>query len=423
LKFSSLIKKIIGFPLHWQILIAMVLGSGTAITLKYGMEIDSGMFVTLSEMFGTLFVRLLRMVIVPLVTSSVIIGIAGVGDPANLGRLGLKTFAYYMLTSTIGIVLGLVLSGIIKPGLGVELPEDASFSQQSLNTPSSPLDIFVRMIPENPIQAMAERDMLAMIFFAILLGVAMSQLEPIYKNRLLPVIDAFFHAMMKLTTGIIHLAPIGVYGLIFKAIMELEDFTLFGAIAKYMLTIAIGLTIHMFIILPTIFYIMTRRSPMKQYRDMLDAILTAFSTSSSSATLPVTIECVEKNAGVSNRISSFVLPLGSTINMDGTALYECAGVLFIAQVLGIDLTLYQQLLVVVTALLASIGAAGVPSAGLVMIFIVLDAVGIQGDQVGLIVGTMLAVDRPLDMYRTVINIYSDSIGTVIIAHSEDEIAT
>lgn len=423
MKFSSLIKKIIGFPLHWQILIAMVLGSGTAITLKYGMEIDSGMFVTLSEMFGTLFVRLLRMVIVPLVTSSVIIGIAGVGDPANLGRLGLKTFAYYMLTSTIGIVLGLVLSGIIKPGLGVELPEDASFSQQSLNTPSSPLDIFVRMIPENPIQAMAERDMLAMIFFAILLGVAMSQLEPIYKNRLLPVIDAFFHAMMKLTTGIIHLAPIGVYGLIFKAIMELEDFTLFGAIAKYMLTIAIGLTIHMFIILPTIFYIMTRRSPMKQYRDMLDAILTAFSTSSSSATLPVTIECVEKNAGVSNRISSFVLPLGSTINMDGTALYECAGVLFIAQVLGIDLTLYQQLLVVVTALLASIGAAGVPSAGLVMIFIVLDAVGIQGDQVGLIVGTMLAVDRPLDMYRTVINIYSDSIGTVIIAHSEDEIAT
>jgi Na+/H+-dicarboxylate symporter len=154
---------------------------------------------------------------------------------------------------------------------------------------------------------------------------------------------------------------------------------------------------------------------------MLDAMLTAFSTSSSSATLPVTLECTEKNAGVENRVSSFVLPLGATINMDGTALYECAGVLFIAQVLGIDLTVGQQLTVVITALLASIGAAGIPSAGLVMIFIVLEAVGIQGDQVGLIVGTMLAVDRPLDMYRTVVNIYSDSVATVIVAHSEDAI--
>tara|TARA_B100000945_G_C20409654_1_gene611922 strand:- start:1903 stop:2481 length:579 start_codon:yes stop_codon:yes gene_type:complete len=187
-----------------------------------------------------------------------------------------------------------------------------------------------------------------------------------------------------------------------------------------MLTIASGLSIHLFIILPIIFYLATGINPKKHFRAMASALATAFSTSSSNATLPMTMRSVEQNAGVSNKVSSFVLPMGATINMDGTALYECAGVLFISQILGIDLSFSSQLIIVVTALLASIGAAGIPSAGLVMIFIVTQAVGFRDEDVAVIIGTMLAVDRPLDMMRTMVNIFSDSIGASVIAHSEGE---
>lgn len=280
-------------------------------------------------------------------------------------------------------------------------------------------DVLIRMIPINPLQSMVESDMLGMIFFAMVFGVALTRLPESPRASLTGVIDAFFQAMMKLTLGVVRLAPFGVYGLIFRAYIELPDPALFKAILTYMGVVAAGLSIHLFVSLPLLLFITTRRNPLLHYRHMLDAILTAFSTSSSSATLPVTLECVEKKAGVPNRISSFVLPLGSTVNMDGTAMYECVAVLFIAQVLGVELSFAQQITVILTALLASVGAAGIPSAGLVMIFIVLDAVGIQGEQVGFIVGTMLAVDRPLDMYRTVINVFGDSVCAVIVSHGEE----
>jgi Na+/H+-dicarboxylate symporter len=211
-----------------------------------------------------------------------------------------------------------------------------------------------------------------------------------------------------------------VFGLIAKAVAS-TGFTLFKAVGWYMVTIASGLTIHIFIVLPIVFYLFTKINPMKHYKAIASAMATAFSTSSSGATLPVTMDCIENRAGVSNKVTSFVLPLGATINMDGTALYECAGVLFISQALGFDLTVAQQLLIVITAFLASVGAAAIPSAGLVMIFIVLDAVGL-GDhpQAAIIVGTMLAVDRPLDMFRTVVNVTSDTMGAVIVAKSEGE---
>ena len=225
---------------------------------------------------------------------------------------------------------------------------------------------------------------------------------------------------MKLTRAVIRLAPIGVFGLIARAVSLMGGGDLFQAVGKYMLTITLGLTIHFLIVLPVLFYLLTRKSPLLHYRAMASAMAMAFSASSSSATLPLTLESMEKNAGVSNKVSSFVLPMGATINMDGTALYECAGVLFIAQALGIDLDFGAQVLVVITALLASIGAAGIPSAGLVMIFIVLQAVNITTPAAYALVGLMLAVDRPLDMYRTVVNITSDSIGAAIIAHSEGE---
>ena len=195
---------------------------------------------------------------------------------------------------------------------------------------------------------------------------------------------------------------------------------IFINLAQYMLTIILGLSVHLFIVLPLIIFIFVRVNPIIHFKAMASAMLTAFSTSSSSATLPVTMKCVKEKAGVSNEVSSFVLPMGATVNMDGTALYECAGVLFIAQALGVSMGVDQQLIIVMTALLASIGAAGIPSAGLVMIFIVTSAVGLTGPEVGVIVGAMLAIDRPLDMFRTMVNVTSDSIGAAVIAKSEGE---
>lgn len=411
-------------PLHILILVAMALGiiNGLIIRGLYPppgpIEGMVGVWFHGVATLGDLFLRLLRMVIVPLVASSIIVGVAAAGDPKNMGRLGFKTFLYYTFSSTAAVFIGLFLTNAIQPGVGVELGQGAGgVNPDDLTKPGSLGDILIRIIPQNPIAALAEADMLSIIFFCLCFGAALTITPQPYKERMLNPIDALFHVMMKLTAGVIRLAPLGVFGLITRAVATL-DITFFRSILNYFITLFGGLTLHMFLVLPIAFWIMTRRSPMRHYRNMMDAILTAFSTSSSSATLPVTMKCVEDKAGVDQRISSFVLPLGSTVNMDGSALFECLGALFIAQVLGVELTLGQQVLMIITALLASVGAAGIPSAGLVMIFIVLDAVGLKGPEVGVIVGTMLAVDRPLDMYRTVVNIFSDSVGAVIVAHSE-----
>ena len=261
--------------------------------------------------------------------------------------------------------------------------------------------------------------MLGIIFFAIFLGIGLTRIPKEHANTLRNIFVAAFELMMNITNIIIKFAPLGVLGLITKAV-AISGFGLFSAVGKYMLTIAGGLSIHILIILPLLFYFLTGINPIKHYKAMASALATAFATSSSSATLPVTMRSIEENAGVSNKVSSFVLPMGATINMDGTALYECAGVLFISQVLGVDLSLTSQLTIIITALLASVGAAGIPSAGLVMIFIVTQAVGFQDADVAIIIGTMLAVDRPLDMMRTMVNIFSDSVGAAVIANSEGE---
>jgi Na+/H+-dicarboxylate symporter len=231
--------------------------------------------------------------------------------------------------------------------------------------------------------------------------------------------EAAFQAMMKLTGGVIKLLPLGVFALITR-VVGTTGFAAFKSLGLYMITIASALTLHFLITLPILLLLLGKIRPSTHFRNMQGPLLIAFSTSSSAATLPVTFRAVEDKVGVSNRVSSFVLPMGATVNMDGTALYECAGVMFIAQVLGIDLSIGQQVIVVVTALLASIGAAAVPSAGLVVIFIVLEAVNLRGPEVETIVAAMLAVDRPLDMYRTSINVFSDSCGAAIIAKSEGE---
>ena len=407
---SSILK----LKLHWQIFIAMLLGIAFASIF--------GEKAMIAAPLGEIFMRLLKMVIVPLVFSSITIGVAGLGDSKSLGRLGAKTLGYYMLTSFIAIIIGLGLTNLIQPGVGVDLADSGAkeFDSSKLQTPSSLGGILIRMVPTNPLAAAADGDILGLIFFSIVLGFAITQLKGKPQEYLTNFFDAFFQAMMKLTTGIIKLAPIGVFGLISKA-FAISGLELFAAVGMYMVTIAVALSIHFFIVLPTLFYLFTRMNPLLHYKAMASAIAMAFSTSSSGATLPVTINCVRNKVGVSNKVTSFVLPLGATINMDGTALYECAGVLFISQILGFDLSFTQQLVIVITAFLASVGAAAIPSAGLVMIFIVLDSVGLGNrPEVALIVGTMLAVDRPLDMFRTTVNVFSDSVGTAIIAKSEGE---
>jgi len=397
--------------LYWQVLIAMVLGIAFALIFKEK--------ALIAKPLGTIFMRLLKMIIVPLIMFSITTGVINLGK--NIGRVGAKTFGYYLLTSLLAILIGLTLANTIQPGVGLDLGAVTSeFDPSALNTPSSPFDILIRMIPVNPFAAAVEGDILGVIFWCIVFGSVIPRLPDKPRKLLKQFFNAGFQAMMLLTQAVIKFLPIGVFGLISTAVAS-TGFELFKGVVMYMVTIAIGLTLHAFVILPLLFYLFTRISPMKHYRAIASAMATAFSSSSSGATLPVTMNCVETNAGVSNKISSFVLPLGATINMDGTALYECAGVLFISQALGFDLTFAQQLIIVLTAFLASVGAAAIPSAGLVMIFIVLDAVGLGGHPgAALIVGTMLAVDRPLDMYRTVVNITSDSMGAVVVAKSEGE---
>jgi|SaaInlLV_10m_DNA_2_1039722.scaffolds.fasta_scaffold00012_52 proton glutamate symport protein len=399
--------------LYWKVFIGM--GAGIIYALLMG---EQAMNVA---PLGDMFMRLLKMVIVPLIFFSITSGVSGIGENKSLGRLGAKTFGYYFLTSMLAILIGLTLTNVIQPGVGVDINAGGKdFDPSSLSQPGSLGNILIRMIPTNPIAAAAKGDVLSVIFFSIVLGMAITVLPEKQYKFMHELFDTFFKVMMKMTQGVIMFLPIGVFGLIAKAVAS-TGFTLFKAVGWYMVTIASGLTIHIFIVLPIVFYLFTKINPMKHYKAIASAMATAFSTSSSGATLPVTMDCIENRAGVSNKVTSFVLPLGATINMDGTALYECAGVLFISQALGFDLTVAQQLLIVITAFLASVGAAAIPSAGLVMIFIVLDAVGL-GDhpQAAIIVGTMLAVDRPLDMFRTVVNVTSDTMGAVIVAKSEGE---
>jgi len=381
--------------------------------------LTDGRFADWVGWLGTIFVRLLKMVIVPLILTSIVSGVASVGGGKSLGRLGLKTFSYYIATSLFAILTGLVFVNLIRPGVGANLVDVTSKTVVRPDTSGSLLDVFYRMIPTNPIGAMASGDMLAIIFFAILVGVGITQLPESRRGIVRGVFDQGFDLMMVLTTGIIRFLPLGVLGLISQAVAQ-SGLDAFRAVALYAVTIVSALSVHWLITLPLLLRVVGGMNPRLHYRNMGEAFLTAFSTSSSSATLPVTLRSVEHKVGASHQVTSFVIPMGATVNMDGTALYECVGAIFIAQVLGFDLSIVDQATIVITALLASIGAAGIPSAGLVMIFLVTEAVGMTGPEVATIVGVMLAVDRPLDMYRTMVNVTSDSAGAAIIARSEGE---
>ena len=398
--------------LHWQGLTAMVVGALFGFVGGEPMADRVGWI-------GDLFMKLLRMVIVPLVLTSIISGVASVGGGRSLGRLFSKTMGYYVLSSFLAAFVGLLMVNLIRPGVGANLTGTDQQALPELSTPESPIQLLLDIVPQNVVQAAATADMLALIFFCIVFGAALSTLPDKSRRPLVEFFDALFHVMMTLTSGIIKFLPIGVFALITRMIGT-TGFDAFRPLAMYALTIFSGVTIHFFVSLPILLILLGRISPRIHFANMREPLLIAFSTSSSGATLPVTMNVVEEKVGVSNKIASFVLPMGATINMDGTAVFECAGALFIAQAMGFDLTIMQQGIVVLTALLASIGAAAVPSAGLVVIFIVLGAIGLEGPDVNVIVGSMLAIDRPLDMYRTAANVFSDSCGAAIIARSEGE---
>ncbi|MFW5739266.1 MAG: dicarboxylate/amino acid:cation symporter [Myxococcota bacterium] len=396
--------------LHVQILIALVAG------VAFGW-LAGPSAVPYYDWMGELFLRLLMMVVVPLIASSMIVGVTGIGNLRGLGRIGLRTVLYYVSTSFLAIVTGLLMVNLIEPGKGADLALSKTATDISETTPSV-RDLLLRLVPTNPIEAMVYAndnpkdgaDILGVIFFSILFGICTLNVSAPYRERLIGFFDAVFQVMMKITGYVIRLAPFGVFALMAKVVGE-SGFAAFLPLAKYMLTVFLALLVHAVITLPALLALIGRYHPLRYAKHMLSALTTVFSSASSNATLPLTMTCARENAGISKRVTSFVLPLGATINMDGTALYECVAVLFIAQAYGVGLTASQQFLVVVTALLASIGAAGIPHAGLVMMSIVLQAVGLPLEGVGLII----AVDRVLDMCRSTVNVWSDSVGTAVVA--------
>lgn len=402
--------------LHWKILIGMIAGVFVGLVINTDVHIPGLGFLEsparkvlgpLIGPVGKIFIKLLKMLIVPLIAASIVMGVARVGDIRKLGGIGGKTFAFYILTTFASVAVGLIMVNIIAPGVGGT--SLGSVAPDVVHTEVTVSSILLNMVPENPIKAAAEGQILPLIVFCLLFGAVLttmgSKAEP-----LVSWFESLNEAMMRLTDWIIRLTPYGVFALIASVIVSVGP-GIFTSVGKYMLTVILGLAIHGLVILPLILRYVGGASPLRYAGKVAPALGTAFSTASSSATLPLTIECVEQEAGISRRVSSFVLPLGATINMDGTALYESVAAVFIAQLYGIDLSFGQQVVVFLTATLAAIGAAGIPSAGLVTLAIVLGAVGLPLDGIGMI----LAVDRLLDMFRTMINVWGDTTGCVVVS--------
>jgi Na+/H+-dicarboxylate symporter len=376
---------------------------------------------------GDLFLRLLQMIVVPLVATSIITSVARLGRDHAFARLGLKTVGYYTLTTLLAAVAGLVIFNLVQPGrvspevsaqLLVNVPGSVEDVRAGLGEKSTGdlTDVIRRAVPVNIIAAASEnREMLAVIFFSLLFGFFSGRLPDGKREAFQGFWESANDVMLAITHAIMRIAPFGIFALIAQTVQQSGAAAL-GPLALFFACVAGGLAFHLFITLAVLMRALGGFAPWRHYRAMLPALLTAFSTASSSATLPVTIECVEKNAGVSPRIAGFTLPLGATVNMDGTALYECAVVLFIAQLYGVSLDWTQQILVVVLALLTSIGVAGIPAASLVAIVIILQALGLPLEAIAIV----MATDRILDMMRTAVNVFSDTCGAAVIAASEGE---
>jgi proton glutamate symport protein len=410
--------------LHWQILIALCLAVITGLLIDQSFTVFGVPFISVLVFFGTLFLNALKMLIVPLVVASIITGVMSLhGD--TLGRLGAKTVMYYAATSLVAILIGLFFVNLLQPGIidGVPARDIIGLSAQTDDVVNKVAgkgagdiaEVLLRMVPPNIVTAAANGQMLGLIFFSLIFGFFVSKLQGTASQVHKDFWQGLLDIMMMMTDLIMKFAPIGVYALVAKVIM-VSGVEAFEPLALFFVTVILALGVHMLLFLPAVLRYLARVSPVKHFKAVLPALLTAFSTSSSSATLPITMDCVENRSGVSNQVSGFTLPLGATINMDGTALYECVAAMFIAQAYGISLDISTQFTIVLVALLTSIGVAGIPSASLVAITIILAAIGLPLEAIGLI----LVVDRVLDMCRTAVNVFSDSCAAVTVARLEGE---
>ena len=392
-----------------------------------------------SKGIGDLFLKMLKMLIVPLIVTSLITGVTSMGNLRELRKVGKHAFIFYLSSSLVAIITGLLVVNIVRPGMGIDLGglvDQGKATGKTLSTlgesqQGDVLDVLgaqiKKLIPSNPLAAAAgvspdtkpgQPNMLALIFFSILFGIFINAIEhsprededPGLATKLKEVIAGTAAVMMRMTLFVISLAPIGIFAFTLFSVVD-AGLEIFSALAKYVLAVGLALAVHAFISLPIALRWLGGRSPLVFAKQMSEALLTAFSTASSNGTLPLTMKCAEERAQIDGEVTSFVLPLGATINMDGTALYEAVAVLFIAQGYGLDFSVAQQATVVITALLVSIGAAGIPHAGTVMMVVILNAVNLPTEALYAI----LAVDRVLDMARTTVNVWSDSIAAAIVS--------
>jgi len=392
-----------GIPLIWQIAIGFVLGIAAGVMV--------GPSIKIVEPIGKLFITLLKMLIVPLVFSSLVVGTASIGDPRSLGRIGGKTIFLYLFTTAVAIVIGLSLGSFIQPGVGMALSNVAKAEPKAAPAIA---DVFLNLFPANPLKALVEGDMLPIIVFALLFGVS-----AIFAGEKGKPVIAFFESvaetMYKLTGIVMLVAPYGVFALIAVTVSK-YGISVLAPFAKVIIAVYAGCILHAIIVYSGLVRLFAHRSARWFFSGAKEAMLTAFVTRSSSATLPVTMRCAKENMGISEKVSSFVLPLGATINMDGTALYQGVCALFVAQAYGISLTTGDMANIVLTATLASIGTAGVPGAGLIMLSMVLTAVGLPIEGVALVAG----IDAVLDMVRTCVNITGDICVASVVATGEGE---
>lgn len=394
------------------ILIGMIIGA--ILGVLGGLFI--GDFMLRIAFLGTIFLNALKMVVIPLVVASMIVGVTSLGDVRTLGRTGIKTLAFYFVTTGASVLVGLILVNILQPGAGIEVWDTTVPDIVARHGASSLIDVIVGLVPSNVIGAAANGQILPLIVFSLLFGGVLSAIGE--KGRpVVAVFEGINAAMMKIVHLIILFAPIGVLALIGGIVAkERESFQqLVSGLGMYSLTVILGLFIHALITLPLLLVIFGKKNPWRYFLGVGEALATAFTTASSSATLPITIDAVENNNKVDSRAAAFVLPLGATINMDGTALYEAVAALFIAQISGIDLSLGQQVIIFLTATLASVGAAGIPHAGTVMMVMVLGAVGLPMEGIGLI----FAIDWFLDRCRTTVNVWGDSVGAAVIGETKE----
>ena len=421
--------------LYTKIFLGLILGVATGVVASATGASDAGWWVAgvhpLLDFTGRLFVRLITMIVVPLVVASLLTGVATLGDVRRLGRIGGKTLVYYLFTTAVAITIGLALATLVRPGsrigaetrdaLAAEFAADAAGRVQAAAEKPGTLDVLLGMVPDNPMRAASEGNLLPLIVFVLLFGSALTLVAPDRRDAVLRFFQGVNDAAMVLIDWIMKLAPYAVFALIASVVSRFGADVL-RSLAVYSAVVVAGLALHAFGTYGVLVSLLARMSPLDFFRRIREVPLIAFSTSSSNATLPVTVETAQEKLGVSRPVASFVLPLGATINMDGTALYQGVATVFIAQVYGVELGLGALLTVVLTATLASIGAAGVPGAGIVTLILVLQSVGLAG-QAAAGIALILGVDRVLDMLRTATNVTGDLSCAAFVARSEGETLT